>query len=466
MRILWIEDLPTESLAIALFKKLLNSEDFESYDKDTEISEELPKFFKDNSIHDISICKGYSEFIKNEELLRYDIFIIDLDLSSEDQKNSEVPREFENREEFHKKAGFYIWSLLIRKGIPEDHIAFMTGNGDSVGTFKNHCINSIIPPLKDENVFEKAEEESVKNKKGYTSFRQWLQLKADNKFIQLRRGILDACEFFQKKDHEILLNRALKTDSTTGERIDTLPPEYGKEYVIHIQNLIQKDFFLNEKEKHQKLYTLLMVISAEWEKTYFQKGKPISFYDSLKNDKFIKIFHQTNLWIMKNLRNNLSHFSFGRNVSEEDVAFFFIIAMRNFFEINGSGDLCPFEKVLLEKGSLKKELEKENLSSHLKGEKKRLLEFCINRKIQKELKKDNYEPFTEKNSYLEMAYECMELPKNKNPKKITKKDITEHSKKYLYNAFLFQLSDHLQDPQNKNKIFYRLGCYAMSIMQK
>ncbi|MBK8396073.1 MAG: hypothetical protein IPL26_12665 [Leptospiraceae bacterium] len=189
MRIIWIEDFPNtgkesiapSSLAANLFKDLLGLDTFdEDYDTDNNVEEELPRYFKEKSIHEIVVCKSYNEYWKIHDLnyLNFDIIIIDINLTAAEPKGSETPSGLD-RKDFLEKAGFYIWNLLIRKGVPEDQIAFMTGNGNSVSDFERHCKDANIPLLKKENVFEKSEEseDQLKPKRGYSTFPRLASIK-------------------------------------------------------------------------------------------------------------------------------------------------------------------------------------------------------------------------------------------------------------------------------------------------
>ena len=116
MRILWIEDFPknegikSSTLASNLFRDLLKLENFDvEYDSDNKVEKELPRYFKSKgSVHDINICSSYNHFIKDFEnrILEFDLFIIDINLTDKEPKNSTIPKGFLDRNEFLKKAGF------------------------------------------------------------------------------------------------------------------------------------------------------------------------------------------------------------------------------------------------------------------------------------------------------------------------------------------------------------------------
>ncbi len=441
MRILWIEDQPeTKGLASNLFKGLLGLENFEEFDTDLDIQKELDKVFKKNSIHEIKICRSYDEFsrVEKQNFLNYDVFIIDIDLTKKEPKDSKIPIDVE-RDKFLKKAGFTIWNELTRLGIPEDHLAFVTGNGKDAEEFIEHCKNANIIFLKKENLFNKSES-------GYIAFRNWLQKKSEDSYIQLRRGILDACGYLSKTEREILFNNDRKTDE---EEIEF---EYAKNYLNILKGFFLNDFILDKDEKNQKYKIFLQLLSSEWERTFIQKGKPVYEIecDQSEKDKIIQI---TNLWIMKNLRNTISHLSFDDEITEIDLTFFFILAMRNFFKIDFN-IVTEYEKILLH--SYKKEMTKElNLNQINKDNRVAILKFVKSQKIKKTIPNPDPEkkikktilnlektekiskykdiPFVETDYYIEMAYAILDPKKNSS---IPKSELKKLSKELFYNSFL------------------------------
>lgn len=471
MRILWIEDFPkneeikSSTLASNLFRDLLNLENFdEDYDSDNNVEIELPQYFKSKgSIHDIKVCLSYDSFKKDYEkkIDDFDVLIIDINLSDKEPKNSIIPKESSDRNKFLEKAGFYIWNLLIRKGIPENHLAFMTGNGNSIEEFKKHCIVSNIPILKNENVFEK----SVS---GYSQFRKWLGRRANTDYIQLRRGILDACKLFQENEHEILLNQTLKEDGD-GKKIDELSKEYGKEFIIHIKNLFLKDFLLEGKEKTQRLYTFLMVLSAEWERGDSKDEKQSEHFKNIENISE-RSFYESIFWIMSNLRNCFAHFTFPKeNLIEQDIAFFFILAMHGFFKMNIE-KIEEYEKILftiLNNSNVeinKTELVKINKNS-LEQIKSLYKDYRLDEAYQGRNKEKVKEPKDFKGSALRFLSGCKQN-ENKTLNPIPKEDIQKESKKIFYNSYLIKMETPLQNANSKDKLFYKLGAFAFEAAYK
>lgn len=493
MRILWIEDFPDEmgdqkSTSEKMFKDLINNgETFYDLALKDEIHIALPKYFKLKSIHEIEICysREIYEIEFKEKLFNFDIFIIDINLSAKTGYSQEV-------NDYSKWDGFGIYTDMIRLGLNEQNISLMTANSNEL---KEVCNGYTIPIpsnlfIKDIKKDKDGQYKKIKDESGYLKFREWLQIKANTPYLQLRRGILDGCkelkEFIEtQKDDEkcILLNKCIKKDFETKLPEVILEEEYGLEYLNLLKSFFLKEFALDEANKRNTLRTFLLLLSAEWERTYIETGKPISSYDDLKE----KDFHSVNFWILKNLRNNLSHFSFTDDISEKDVAFFFILAMRNFFDLELKE--YPFERILFSvtsKNKIYKDLS--DLKKINKKNKEELLLLCKNKNVKdKKIRKEKPETcenckqkignkektfdwtdFQMSDSYLRIAYAFMEIKNNKNgdSKEVKKEDLKQYTKMFFYHAFLSEMETILGDANSKDKLFYKLGAFALEASSK
>ncbi|MBK8396072.1 MAG: hypothetical protein IPL26_12660 [Leptospiraceae bacterium] len=132
--------------------------------------------------------------------------------------------------------------------------------------------------------------------------------------------------------------------------------------------MIQKEFHLEEKEKAQKLYTFLMTMTAEWERGESKDDEQKKHFVKVTNDTE-RTFYETSFWILNNLRNCFAHFIFDKeNLKEQDIAFFFILAIRGFFRMD-INRIENYENILLsilldENNIIKKDqIDKMNLES-------------------------------------------------------------------------------------------------------
>lgn len=461
MRILWIEDFDKSmndqrALVENLFKELLNKKTFTDFPKNKKISEVLSDYFKKcGSIHEIEICHNWTEYdsLFGSRLFEFDIFIIDINLTAKGMSVSEKLIGY-SKETFYKYAGFYIYNDIIRRGIDEDNISLVTGNSEDL---KSICKNNAIPIPN--NIFSKGDV-------GYSSFRAWLQVKANTNYIQLRRGILDACEFFQKNEHEILLNMTLKKDGE-GEKIDELSKEYGIEFIIHIKNLFLKDFLLKEKDKTQKLYTFLMVLSAEWERGDSRDDEQSKHFKEIQNPSE-KCFYESIFWIMSNLRNCFAHFTFPKeNLKEQDIAFFFMLAMRGFFKMT-MGKIEEYEKIffiIFNNSNI--EIDKNNLKEINGDALKKIISIYDGSKLDKAIKgiRNNKPiPIDRPNDFQGYVFRFLNgSSQNKNDKlkPIPRETIQKESKDIFYKSYLIKMETILVDTNSKDKLYYKLGAFAL-----
>jgi len=145
MKILWIEDFGAgdkknpdpESLAKSIFQEILTKPVFDDLDEDEDFVEQFSSLVKQHTIHEIEICKNYKTW-KNrfEKNFDFDIMLIDINLE-EGSSSEDIPEGFPPN--FHKKAGFYIYHEILKKGVPDNNIAFFTGETGSYSEFESNC---------------------------------------------------------------------------------------------------------------------------------------------------------------------------------------------------------------------------------------------------------------------------------------------------------------------------------------
>jgi len=315
MKILWIEDFggdaPPFELAEGIFKSL--AEDFD-WDIDESISEELPKVFKNKTIHEVKVVENYPEFERlGRKVLYYDVIIIDFNLSEGEFDHSIKPDKYQNDEKFHERAGFYIFSYLITNSFPLENIVFMTGEIDStLQDFLAETKSMYLPY--EPNHFGK-------NKDGFEGIGEYLYDKANDNYLILRRGIIEACQYFRKQLSEpiedwIIFNR------TTESKLD-------RDYICDYLRKLEEFFPLNPSDnKKPFFFRFLKELSAEWE---MSEGKFIEYFQCPEKTEYY--FKKTCQNQMKLLRNWTSHYQLTDDLSEKEVAFFFVLAMRAWFDL-------------------------------------------------------------------------------------------------------------------------------------
>lgn len=331
MKILWIEDFggitKPSNIASNMFKELLAGSEKEGlrifaneYNPDKDISEELPRLFEKNTFHKAYVCKTYGEWVKTTEEQKgdFDVIFIDINLEQGSRKKDR-PEAFKDNDDFEKKAGFYIYHLLLKNSFPDDNIAFLTGEIPSLDDFINNCKNLLIE--EPSNIFEKSDEE-------YKKLRKWLSEKANDPYLTLRRGIIEGCRFLKNElQKEKDLENYILFNKTTDAELD-------KDYICDYLTKLEEFFPLNPPKTHKVVFThFLKELSAEWEMSwgYFKSEKPVNFWSETGNIEFnFKNFCQNQ---MKMLRNWTSHNQLSDNLTEKELAFFFMIAMRALFNL-------------------------------------------------------------------------------------------------------------------------------------
>jgi hypothetical protein len=314
MNILWIEDfgglIPGRNLLNQMFENLLS---FDAWDNDllSLISKpaDLENFCQQQaSVHCIYLCRNYfdyAEFKKNHAILnKMDAIILDIRLDNGKHVDFDlaIPEPYEDKAEFHKNAGFYIFNDLVHLGVPVEKMCFMTGEDSTFGEFQKKCVEIYVPKIE---CLEK------RDKKGYDKLRVWLQ-EQESDYVKLRRGIIEGCQFLKEQKDKL--------------RFDKFCKEGKKEFLDIDDYLGTLEGFLSLREPVDKktLFKLFIrTLSHEWEESVEPKEL---------DDKGSLAFS----WIMKMTRNWIAHNSTAifTDLTEQDVAYIFICNMRAMFALD------------------------------------------------------------------------------------------------------------------------------------
>jgi len=175
----------------------------------------------------------------------------------------------------------------------------------------------------------------------------------DFDYITLRRGIIEACVELKNKLETVAKLKIKKAkdlkdlkkitnpvenfilfNKTCPESSENLSTDYIIDYLIKLETF----FPLNPPEnKEQLFYLFLKELSAEWEMSrgYLKKGgfneKEWEEWTNKEKQEFN--FKNTCQRQMKLLRNWTSHYQLTDDLSEKEVAFFFVLAMRAWFDL-------------------------------------------------------------------------------------------------------------------------------------
>jgi len=340
MKILWIEDFggnqsSEEKLSKAIFKTIISNNDEEltkiytAYDSDSEFDNELPRLFQNNTIHEIVICRNFKSWVDDiKASFDFDVVLIDINLSKGSSPD-DVPDGFGDN--FHEKAGFYIYHEILKLGVPDDNIAFFTAETTSFNGFKESCVSNSTPFP--QNVFEKKNDD-------YKKIGGWLKQKAETDYLILRRAIINGCTKLIEIVKKNKLEEILIYNKTLFDNFNNL----SKDDIILYLTKLKNYFPLNPpKNKNHFFYSFTRELSDLWEKS---KGwldrETENNYPSIEYN--FKNFCQNQ---MKLLRNWTAHQQLSDELTEKEIAFYFIIAMRALFNLDINTESKQYEELML-----------------------------------------------------------------------------------------------------------------------
>ena len=344
MKILWIEDFGdkltrselVEELFSDLFKEISLANEFDGDNRDT--AGQLARLFAEHTLHEIYVCKSYVEWTDVDAQHRgdFDIALIDINLGSYTTPNHKRPPGMESPE-FDKKAGFCIYHQLIKRGFPDNNIAFFTAQGLSLKEFSQYCGDIFLE--RPANCFEKY-------RPHFERIRQWLAEKEDQQSLILRRGIIDGSRFMREKIGALEpsdLNARLFFYKTIPGVADDNAEALRRDSIDYLTRL-ERRFLSHQNDDEADLYKIFInELSAKWEesKWSYVRRKVTPRFGSWQEEQF----HRTAHFQMKMLRNWSSHRLLSREVGAKEIAYFFVLAMRLLVQ-RDLNDIARFERIL------------------------------------------------------------------------------------------------------------------------
>lgn len=344
MKILWIEDFGGRSapskIAAEVFKGLLDQINLGRLLKQgkANIAGQLADLFREHSLHEVFVCTSYVEWKKTYEHEKgdFDIALIDINLSESSRTPiDELPEGIDNQD-FDRGAGFHIYHQLIKKGFPDDNIAFFTGEAQSLAEFSTYC-GEIFLELPG-HCFEK-------NPLYFEQLRRWLSEKSQQETLILRRGVLEGCRFMKEKiqgisssELETYLTFYKTVPSNVDSDLEVLRRD-SLDYLIRLERL----FLVRHNPDGADLVDLLKEIAAKWEESrgYFMRAKKAPRFGSWLEEQF----HKTSHFQMKMLRNWSSHRLLSPDLTAKEIAYFFMLAMRSWVE-SDLNEIVRYERIL------------------------------------------------------------------------------------------------------------------------
>jgi hypothetical protein len=340
VNVLWIEDFggnSTPNLAMTLFSDLARENAFDNWDGVDPVADPqaVDRFFEVHSdIHRVTLLRHYGDFIKKKETadisLDYDVAVIDIDLSK-GAGNISPPSDIAavNPDEFHRRAGLYIYYDLLRTGFPADQMVFYTGEPKTSKQFEEFCDNALVPRPK---VFVKEEPDEM----GTNAFKTWLLGYRRASFMTLRRGIIEGCKTLQEiaqKPNRIQFNQFRPNNPVSKKDIE--------DYLLSLSRFLTAKCPRKEDSPPHTLRLLARAIVHEWEGDSESES---GAHPKHISEKKCRPLHSMG-WVMKTTRNWMAHSQVLNGLSPQDVAYLFVVNMRTMFVLPSKVEL--YEKILL-----------------------------------------------------------------------------------------------------------------------
>lgn len=326
MNILWIEDFERgtpDSIAVNIFKDAiptLEGKLNENDNIDIAFPERFASSMLDEKVFKIDICLSYEQWVKEykEKYFSYDLFIIDVNLAKY-RSSDEIQRE--NKHYGDDEAGVKISMDLIQKKVPVSNLAFLTGQDETISYYKTQFKrqSNIFP----ENIFSKTTE-------GFIKIREWINSIIRNPYFILRRGVLEGQSLIRDNlkrignnqnvlDDFILVFKTFKSGKIPFAKDKVSERKEYLEKIINFWNL--NSFHSSEINYHSILKNItedLDVTDTKW-----INNVPLSYEIIFK--------HSCNV-VMRILRNTSAHGNLPE-FNEPEIAFFFLIFIRAFFNL-------------------------------------------------------------------------------------------------------------------------------------
>jgi hypothetical protein len=344
MKILWIEDfgppLSRSEVIEEMFSEFFSEIDLgdEYREEHTDTARRLSSLFAQHTLHEICVCESYLEWKEVDAQHRgdFDIVLIDINLGSCPTPDDERPHEMDNTE-FDKRAGFYIYHQLIKRGFPDSDIAFFTAEGQSVKEFSRYCGNILL---------EKPAHCFQKDSAHFEQLRRWLSEKAGQQSLIMRRGVVEGCRLMRERieamDTSELGPRLIFYKTIPGKLKDG-PEALRRDSVDYLTRL--ERFFLPyhnyDDAEFRRLFT--KELAAQWEESWgtFIRAKEAPHFGTWLENQFHKVTQVQ----MKTLRNWSSHRQLSSDLTAREVAYFFMLAMRALVETDLS-EVFRYEEIL------------------------------------------------------------------------------------------------------------------------
>lgn len=264
------------------------------------------------------------QFIRDpEKLAQIDYILLDIDLPIEQGQLADLDdilKRYENsREKLQELAGYEIYlELVINHGFPKNRIIFCSNHGNRLKSIETAFLQARIPL--DYPIYDKS---------GRTqNIQHWIKQRCEPQtdYEILRKGIFMGCQQvlddISTQPDNIQFCEFIKNPNSNDIQLEI------QDYLKTLQSLLPI-----RKSETKKFKLFIRTLTHEWD----EKAN----VDKIKNNKVKYTFGQ----IMKCVRNWTTHTKELDNLSEKQLAFLFMIAMRAMFKLPAT--VQNYEKLLL-----------------------------------------------------------------------------------------------------------------------
>ncbi len=348
---LWIEDFENSP-------KVTASDVFGSVLDENHFAEDKRQLKRNLTAQGVFIELSFQDglgFIK-QNLGKIDYIILDIDLlaySKGDEINAEVLQLLADFQDYKKLedeaedealltkecdnlkkiAGFYLYTeLVVELGFPTQHILFCSNHGENTLTIREafKAAKIALPPI-----YQKSD----------SYVKEWVKSRYENPYSQLRRGIIEGCNFLkahiEKDDDNIQFRDFIKIENH--QPTIEIPSTDIKNYLDALSQFLTIKQ-PNDPNIHYRLF--LRTLVHEWEENIDPKSLKEKYANEKNANDLSKIRDiYTFAWLMKMTRNWVSHANLLEPLNPQIMAFLFLVNMRAMFKSPKA--IQSYESILL-----------------------------------------------------------------------------------------------------------------------
>lgn len=181
-----------------------------------------------------------------------------------------------------------------------------------------------------------------KSDSGFAAFRAWLSSHQQDRYLALRRAVIEGCDHLKARviEDESAIQFRLFIRSEFGKPAREVTKEEMCDYLDALRQLLPASAPRDGTERTRLFRLFIRALAHEWESQADPEMPRKNMRGSVEG-RLLPAFG----WIMKNVRNWMSHNSVINQLDESDVVFLFLVNMRAMFRWDSG--LARFERQAL-----------------------------------------------------------------------------------------------------------------------